>query len=433
MISPPPTAGPSIETRIPSPIEPRLNVAIRLEMMLLILRYVMYMLLVLNHAMGFAEEYTPSLVGITIGFVIQNAWAHFIFYTRRYHWLVHPANFLMYLGKVTLLVSLTGAGSSPLAPLYIALIVGYCMCSTQLTGTYRVTVICAGTYALVVLVSWGLGAYQLGHPVSFNFFLIFLCGWMLNSMGEMLRSVELDGQRRAQALASSEGTLRAILNSTASPIIVCQENELISDVNEGACEFIGLPREELVGRRIRAYLFDDGTLPQKLATLRSKGAYHGEAIVLTADGDERMVDLRVRSYTHDQQRSFVIMLHDITTAKNLQEAARMTTQRLEQVNRELQQVNQLRTEFYTTIARRLRSPLSGILGFLDMVLDGELGELNAEQRRALQSCRRSVMRVFGLADEVLDAVAQFPPASQSEALRDATPMGAPPLGSHPNN
>lgn len=433
MLTPPATASPAIEMRIPSPLEPRLNVAIRLEMMLLILRYVMYVMLVLNHALGFAAEYTPSLVGITIGFVIQNAWVHLIFYTSNYHWFVHPMNFLMHLAKVTLIVALTGAGSSPLAPLYIAIIVGYCMCSTQFTGTYKVTVICGGAYAAVTLGSWWMGVYELDTPVTFNFFLIFLSGWMLNTMGEMLRSVELDGLRRAHALAASEGTLRAILNSTASPIIVCQENELISDVNEGACEFIGLPREEIVGRRIRAYLFDDGTLPQKLATLRAKGAYHGEAIVLTADGDERMVDLRVRSYTHDQQRFFVNMLHDITAAKNLQEAARLTTHRLEQVNRELKQVNQLRTEFYTTIARRLRSPLSGIVGFLDMMLDGELGELSAEQRRALQSCRRSATRVFGLADEALEAVSKFPGNAAQAPDRNATPVGVSPPGSEPNN
>jgi signal transduction histidine kinase len=114
-----------------------------------------------------------------------------------------------------------------------------------------------------------------------------------------------------------------------------------------------------------------------------------------------MVDLHVRSYMHDSERVFVAMLHDITAAKNLQEAARLTTNRLEQVNRELQHVSQLRSEFYTTIARRLRSPLSAILGLADMMLAEELGEITPEQRRALQSCRRSVMRVFGLADEVV--------------------------------
>lgn len=405
----------TVDRHLPIPTEPRLAVAMRLEMTLLMVRYVGIVLLVLSSAFNMTDGHMLSFVGTISAMLGQNTWVHYIFYSRRHELFLSPFNFLIHLAKVTLIVAVTGAGASPMAPLYILLLIGYCMCSTRFTSTYLVTVVCAGSLAVVTLVGWFVGAYTLDNPVSFTFFLIILSGWMLNTMGEMLRSIELDGMRRAQALASSEAILRAILNSTASPIIVCEENELISDVNEGACEFIGLPRAELVGRRIRAYLFDDGTLPQKMATLRSKGTYHGEAIVLTADGDERNVDLRVRSYMHDNQRSFVAMLHDITEAKNVQESARITTQRLEQVNRELKQVNQLRAEFYTTIARRLRSPLSAILGFVDMLLAEELGEINPEQRRALQSCRRSVMRVFGMADETLAAAPERPPVAAAAA------------------
>jgi len=409
----------TVNRHLPMPSEPRLAVAMRLEMVLLMVRYVAVVLLVLSSAFNMTEGRVFSFAVTMCTVILQNAWVHYIFYSRRYTLFLHPFNFVIHLAKVTLIVSVTGAGASPLAPLYIVLMIGYCMCSTRFTEMYLVAVACAGSLAMVTLGGWFFGAYTLAYPVSFTFFLIFLAGWMLNTMGEMLRSIELDGIRRAQALASSEAILRAILNSTASPIIVCEENELISDVNEGACEFIGLPRAELVGRRIRAYLFDDGTLPQKMATLRSKGMYHGEAIVLTADGDERNVDMRVRSYMHDQQRSFVAMLHDITEAKNLQESARMMTLRLEQANRELKQVNLLRAEFYTTIARRLRSPMSAILGFVDMMLAEELGEINAEQRRALQSCRRSVMRVFGMADETLEVAPDLAPTPTALARTDA--------------
>lgn len=413
----------SVDRHIPMPSEPRLAVAMRLEMMLLMVRYIAIVLLVLSSAFEFTDARQYSFVGIVAALMMQIGWVHYVFYSRRYTLFLHPVNFALHLLKVSLIVAVTGAGASPVAPLYVALMIGYCMCSTQFRSTFLITVLCAGTLAAISLGGWFLGVNQFDFPVSFSFFLIFLAGWMLNTMGEMLRSVELDGLRRAQALASSEAILRAILNSTASPIIVCEENELISDVNDGACEFIGLPRAELVGRRIRAYLFDDGTLPQKLATLRSKGMYHGEAIVLTAEGDERMVDLHVRSYMHNEQRSFVAMLHDITAAKNMQEEARLTALRLAQANRELQQVNQLRTEFYSTIARRLRSPLSAILGFTDMLLAEELGEISPEQRRALQSCRRSLMRVFGMADEALTASPGGGPAGAERPL--AGPAGAP--------
>jgi len=398
-----PAIHPSPEYLVSGPAEPRLSTAIRLEFTILIIRYVGYIMVFLSYITGTTTDYTPSLAGITVGLVLQNAWVHYVLYTEKYNLLLTPLNFAMHLGKISLIVVLTGGANSPFVPLFVLPIIGYCMCSTDYRSTYRVTFCTAGAYAMIVLVSWLVGAFDLTYPVSFYFFLILLAGWMMNALGERVRTVEDEGLRRARALASSEATLRAILNSTDSPIVVCQENELIADVNEGASEFIGLPRQEMVGRRIRAFLFDDGTLPTKLATLRTKGQFHGEAMVLTADGEERMVDLRVRSYIHNDQRFFVAMLHDITSAKNLQEASRLTNLRLEQVNRELQQVNQLRTAFFSTVSSRLRSPLCGVLGFVDMLLNEELGEVTPEQRNALHSSRRGLQRVFKLLDETAAA------------------------------
>ncbi len=146
-------------------------------------------------------------------------------------------------------------------------------------------------------------------------------------------------------------------------------------------------------------LFDDGTLPNKLAALRSRGEYWGELIVAPEEGEERTAALMARSFIRDNRRFFVAMLHDITEQKSLQEASRIANLQLEQINETLQQVNAMRMAFFTDISQRLRSPLSAIVGFNEMLLNEELGEVNPEQRQALQSCRRSLQRVFELANE----------------------------------
>ena len=97
------------------------------------------------------------------------------------------------------------------------------------------------------------------------------------------------------------------------------------------------------------------------------------------------------------------LLHDVTEQKQLQEATRVANVELEKINRELQRVEALRNEFHSTISQRLRSPLSAILGYTDLLIGEELGELNASQRKAIQTCRRSVMRVFNLVDEAFEA------------------------------
>jgi len=72
---------------------------------------------------------------------------------------------------------------------------------------------------------------------------------------------------------------------------------------------------------------------------------------------------------------------------------------LEKANQELQRVVDLRAAFYINVANRLRSPLAAILGFTDMLLEEQLGELNEEQRKAIHSNKRSLMRIFEQLDE----------------------------------
>ncbi len=384
-------------------LSPRLRLIMRLERTLVAVRYIAYIGLVVLYALGSNAAFLPDLIAITVGIFLQNAWAHFLFYLRRYDLFLSITNFFIHLASITLIVVLTGGEQSPFAVLYFMLIIGYAISAQQLNHLYFVTLLCALAYAGVLLGRWYQGQMNINYPVALNFLGMIMCTWLMYNLGRIVRRIELDAQERSKALASSEATLRAILNGTASPIIVCEENELISDCNDGACEFLGLRRGELIGHRFISILFDDGTLPNKLATLRNRGEYHGENIVLCANGDERNVDLMIRSFLRSKQRYFVVMMHDVTERKHLQEASRITQARLKKVNSELQQVDELRREFFSTVSQRLRSPLSGILGHMDLLLDEELGSIQPEQRTAVQSCRRSVMRVFGMLDEVMDA------------------------------
>jgi len=421
-----PLSGGGRLTAVP---EPRLMTAVRLERVLLIARYVAYFMVLASYALGVESEVGPPLIPVTLGAIVHNAFVHWVLYTGRYHWFLTPLNFFLHVGKISMLVGLTGGEHSPLVFLYLIVIIGYCMYSTQFRQTYMVTLICAAAYSAVLLIRWAVtgidGPY---NPILVHFFAIFLGGWLMSTMGEMLRTVELDAQSRAQALASSEATLRTILNTTASPILVCQENELIADVNNKACEFLGIARRDLVGQRVRTYLFDDGTLPNKFAALRSKGEYQGEAIVVTDSGDERSVKLLVRSFFRDNQRFFVAMLHDITEQKEMQETSRLVNIRLEAANRELHRVDALRTAFFRTISQRLRSPLAAILGYSDMLLHDEFGPLNGEQRSAMQSCRRSLERVMILLDGTmeLEMASARPSENGTKAAPEPESSDAPP-------
>ncbi len=409
-------------TAAPGGVPPRMAVVLRIELFLLILRYLLYVFVVLMHLSG-AGVVQGSMLAVAAGAaLLHNAFTHWVLHTQR-HWLfVSPVNFLLYLGRAILLVAFTGGDTSPLAPLFILFMIG---CNVYAPGgrwnSWLAVVVCAA-YSFTIIGDWLVnGVDSMAVNVYANLALLGFCGWLMHQLGRLLRQTEADAARRARELLSSETTLRTILDNTAEPIVVYGENEFVAEANKQACAFFGVPRDGLVGRRFREFLFDDGLLSDRMDATRRAGEFHDEMLMVRPDGNERSVDMHIHSFIRDRSRYFVSMFRDITEQKDLQDAQHQAKRQLEAANRELQRVNALRNDFYSTVARRLRSPLSAVLGFIDMLLDEEMGELGSEQRGALQSCRRSARRVLDMVDEAFETA---PLVDAQEALTASVVAGS---------
>jgi signal transduction histidine kinase len=74
-------------------------------------------------------------------------------------------------------------------------------------------------------------------------------------------------------------------------------------------------------------------------------------------------------------------------------------QRLE---RALRDSNRLKSEFFGHMSHELRSPLNGIIGFADFLLEGASGPLNYEQREYLGDILGSGRKLLGLINGVME-------------------------------
>jgi len=80
---------------------------------------------------------------------------------------------------------------------------------------------------------------------------------------------------------------------------------------------------------------------------------------------------------------------------------RRLRQELEDLNQKVQEANRLKTEFVTVVTHELRSPLTSIAGYLDLLL--EEGHEGAEAREAyLQIVKRNADRLLELINDLLD-------------------------------
>ena len=74
-------------------------------------------------------------------------------------------------------------------------------------------------------------------------------------------------------------------------------------------------------------------------------------------------------------------------------------------NRRLLELDQAKKEFYRNISHELATPMTPIVGYLKLLIDGELGELDTPQKKALRAMDDCVQRLRRLIDALLDVTA----------------------------
>jgi signal transduction histidine kinase len=75
---------------------------------------------------------------------------------------------------------------------------------------------------------------------------------------------------------------------------------------------------------------------------------------------------------------------------------------LDAANSELRQLDELKSEFVSVAAHELRTPLSSILGYVEILLDESFGPLSHSQRDYLEIVQRSASRLADITKNLLD-------------------------------
>ncbi len=117
-----------------------------------------------------------------------------------------------------------------------------------------------------------------------------------------------------------------------------------------------------------------------------------------------------------QVTGLLCLVQDCTTAGELKQRLsqshnelrlaqqQMVMQRaaLETANAELQQLDALKSAFVSVTVHELRSPLTVILGYLEMLIDEDQGQLNEIQHEYLAMVQDSAVHLSNITDKLLD-------------------------------
>ncbi|MCM3517037.1 ATP-binding protein [Nocardioides sp. P86] len=212
--------------------------------------------------------------------------------------------------------------------------------------------------------------------------------------------------------------LQTVLDATSGAIIVGTDAAgLITFFNRGAQESLGWSAEEVVGRMTKLALHD----PEEVAGHARRLGVAPRFEVFTAlaqqpdppeldwtlirkDGGRLTVSLTVNLLRDacGAVTGLVGVAQDVTERRRSEQALEIALEHERQAVSRLSELDRIKTDFVASISHELRTPMTSVLGFTQ-VLDSEAaGPLSEEQHALLGRVDRNGRRLLRLIENLLD-------------------------------
>jgi PAS domain S-box-containing protein len=164
---------------------------------------------------------------------------------------------------------------------------------------------------------------------------------------------------------------QAVVQSPVS-VIITDTNGVIEYVNPRFIEISGFSSEEVIGQHTRVLNSghqSDAIYKELWNTILSGKMWQGELLNKKKNGDLFWEKVSISPIKDDQGETirFLAIKEDITKQKKLMEDLIIAKDKAEESNR-------LKTAFMNNISHEVRTPLNGILGFGDFMLDNSLDQ-----------------------------------------------------------
>ncbi len=209
------------------------------------------------------------------------------------------------------------------------------------------------------------------------------------ALGLLLKvNTELRDQYEEVDHAHSE--LGAVLDSVSEAIVLVGPDATFLTVNKRAVELFGIAAEEVLGRKfsevmplIERIFADPVGFAQRVRKTAGDASSEFSDVLLQVWPERRELQLFSTPVTMSGGRHLgrLYVYRDITREREL---------------------DRMKSEFVAMVSHELRTPMTSIKGYVDLLLDGEVGELQPEQTEFLSIVRNNADRLVSLINDLLD-------------------------------
>lgn len=178
----------------------------------------------------------------------------------------------------------------------------------------------------------------------------------------------------------------AALESTANSIIITDREGSIIFANPAFTTMTGYTVEEIIGQNLRILKSgkQDKEFYQNLwNTITSGQVWHAEIVNRRKDGSLYNEEETITTVQDADGEiiNFIAIKQDITERKRIED---------------------MKTEFVSIVSHEFRTPLTSIKGYVDLILEGDTGEINETQREFLGIAHDETNRLAALVTDLLD-------------------------------
>jgi len=214
-------------------------------------------------------------------------------------------------------------------------------------------------------------------------------------------------EEQTRKLRESEEQLRGLLLHMNEGFVTIDPHFKVQFANNRICQRLGVRSDQLLGREV----FDFVDPADRLKLMDLLQAQDGKTATemrlelnfICADGARVPLVVAVgpvRSAGATDRYSLVMT--DVSVLKAMQRQLELRAGELEVANQELRILDRAKDGFLSNVSHELKTPLSTINGYVEMLESGSLGPLEAPQVSALTVMGRNLKRLVGLINEMIE-------------------------------
>ncbi len=204
-----------------------------------------------------------------------------------------------------------------------------------------------------------------------------------NSMTERLKEYE---QLNISKLIEEKNKSEGIVKSISNPLIVTDDENRILLINPEAEKLFNLKEKDVSGTHFLEIIKEEkifDLITKTLETGQEKKGQKNEVIEFTYNNTEHYYRITTNPLKDKtgEINLVVTILEDIT---------------------HLKEVDKMKSEFVSMVSHEFRTPLTSMNMSINMLLEGDAGEINKDQRELLEVAKDDTEHLNDLVDDLLD-------------------------------